>query len=210
MADKQNNRRTYDIVKRIFDVVVSILALLLLSPVFLIIAVIIKCDSKGPVFYKHHRIGKNGKPFGMYKFRSMVNNSQEAFEKLPEEMKQEFYNNYKIENDPRITKVGNILRKTSLDELPQFVNVIKGDLSLVGPRPIIEKELEKYGEDKDKFLSVIPGITGYWQSHGRSNVMSYDERKQMELHYIDNASLLLDLKILFKTVLVVFKREGAK
>ena len=146
----------------------------------------------------------------MYKFRSMVRNSQEEFEKLPDEMKKEFYETYKIDNDPRITKVGNFLRKTSLDELPQFVNVIKGELSLVGPRPIVDAELEKYGDDKEKFLSVIPGITGYWQSHGRSNVMSYDERKEMELYYVDNASFLLDIKILFRTVVVVFKREGAK
>lgn len=210
MSDNQNNRRGYYTAKRIFDVLLSVIALIALSPVFIAIAIAIKCDSKGPVLYKHHRLGKNGKPFGMYKFRSMVANSDEEFDKLPREMKREFYRTYKIENDPRITKVGEFLRKTSLDELPQFVNVIKGELSLVGPRPIVERELKKYGKDKDKFLSVIPGITGYWQSHGRSNVMTYKERKEMELYYVDNANFWFDLKILFRTVAVVIKREGAK
>lgn len=210
MSKEIKKRRIYRFFKRFFDILLSVLALIVLSPVFLVIAIAIKCDSKGPVFYKHHRIGKNGKAFGMYKFRSMVENADEIFKDFPQELKDEFNVNYKLDNDPRITKVGNFLRKTSLDELPQFLNVIKGELSLVGPRPIIERELLEYGENKDKFLSVIPGITGYWQSNGRSNIMSYDERKEMELYYVDNASFLLDIKILFRTVIVVFKREGAK
>ena len=203
------NKPVYRFFKRIFDVVMSIIALVLLSPVYLIIAIIIKCDSRGPVFYKHHRIGKNGKTFGMYKFRSMIPDADKKLDELPDELKKEFEENYKITDDPRITKVGKFLRKTSLDELPQFLNVIKGDISLVGPRPIVETELEKYGENKDKFLSVIPGITGYWQANGRSDV-TYEKRMELELYYVDNASFWLDIVILFKTVFAVFKRDGAK
>lgn len=204
-----NNKPVYRFFKRTFDIILSVIALIVLSPVFLIIAIFIKCDSRGPVFFKHHRIGKNGKPFGMYKFRSMVCDADKLFETLPDEMKQEFEESYKITNDPRITKVGKFLRETSLDELPQFLNVIKGELSLVGPRPIIEVELEKYGENKDKFLSVIPGITGHWQANGRSAV-TYEQRMEMELYYVDKASFWLDIKILFQTVFAVFKRDGAK
>ena len=204
-----NNKPVYRFFKRTFDIILSVIALIVLSPVFLIIAIFIKCDSRGPVFFKHHRIGKNGKPFGMYKFRSMVCDADKLFETLPDEMKQEFEESYKITNDPRITKVGKFLRETSLDELPQFLNVIKGELSLVGPCPIIEVELEKYGENKDKFLSVIPGITGHWQANGRSAV-TYGQRMEMELYYVDKASFWLDIKILFQTVFAVFKRDGAK
>lgn len=203
------NKPVYRFFKRIFDVVMSVFALVLLSPVYLIIAIIIKCDSRGPVFYKHHRVGKNGKSFDMYKFRSMVPDADKKLDELPDDLKKEFEENYKITDDPRITKVGKFLRKTSLDELPQFLNVIKGDISLVGPRPIVEMELEKYGENKDKFLSVIPGITGYWQANGRSDV-TYEKRMELELYYVDNASFWLDIVILFKTVFAVFKRDGAK
>ncbi len=203
------NKPIYRFFKRIFDVVMSVIALILLSPVYLVIAIVIKCDSRGPVFYKHHRIGKNGKPFGMYKFRSMIPDADKKLDELPDEMKREFEENYKITDDPRITRVGKFLRKTSLDELPQFLNVIKGEISLVGPRPIVEEELEKYGDNKDKFLSVIPGITGYWQANGRSDV-TYEKRMELELYYVDNASFWLDIVILFKTVFAVFKRDGAK
>lgn len=206
MAD---NKPVYRFFKRVFDVVLSVIAIILLIPVYLVIAIIIKCDSRGPVFYKHHRIGKNGKPFKMYKFRSMELDADKKLDELSDEMKKEFEENYKITDDPRITKIGKILRKTSLDELPQFVNVIRGELSLVGPRPIVEAELEKYGENKDKFLSVIPGITGYWQANGRSDV-TYERRMELELYYVDNASFWLDIVILFKTVFAVFKRDGAK
>lgn len=130
-------------------------------------------------------------------------------ENFNEEQKREWQENFKLENDPRITKVGKFLRKTSLDELPQIVNIIKGDLSIIGPRPIVDEELEKYGENKEKFLSITPGLTGYWQANGRSNT-TYEERMQMELYYIDNQSLLLDIKIFFKTIVSVLKKEGAK
>ncbi|MCF0149642.1 MAG: sugar transferase, partial [Clostridium sp.] len=119
-----------------------------------------------------------------------------------------YYENFKLENDPRVTRVGDFLRKTSLDEIPQLLNVLKGDMSLVGPRPIVDGEIEKYGEYFEKFVSVIPGITGYWQANGRSDT-TYDERVQMDMYYIDNRSIVLDIKIVFKTIVTVLKKEGA-
>ena len=200
--------KIYRAFKRIVDIILGCIGLVLLSPVFLILSICIKIDSKGPVIFAHKRIGKNGKKFNMYKFRSMYENAEEMIENFNEEQKREWQENFKLENDPRITKVGKFLRKTSLDELPQIINIIKGDLSIIGPRPIVDEELEKYGENKEKFLSITPGLTGYWQANGRSNT-TYEERMQMELYYIDNQSLWLDIKIFFKTIVSVLKKEGA-
>ena len=198
----------YSITKKIMDLVLSFIGLILLIPVFLILAILVKLDSKGPVFYAHTRKGKNRSDIKIYKFRTMYSNSDEIFESFSDEQKEEYYKNFKLDNDPRVTKVGDFLRRTSLDEIPQLINVLKGDLSLVGPRPIVEKEICKYGQYADKLFSVIPGITGYWQSHGRSDT-SYDERVKMDMYYIDNKSILLDIKIMFKTVISVIKKEGA-
>ncbi len=209
IADMEIKGKIYRGFKRITDIVLGCVGLIILLPVFLIIGICIKIDSKGPVIFAHKRIGKNGKKFNMYKFRSMYENAEEMIENFSEEQKREYQENFKLENDPRITKVGKLLRKTSLDELPQIVNIIKGDLSIIGPRPIVDEELEKYGENKEKFLSITPGLTGYWQANGRSNT-TYEERMQMELYYIDNQSLLLDIKIFFKTIVSVLKKEGAK
>ena len=209
IADMEIKGKIYRGFKRIVDIILGCIGLVLLSPVFLILAICIKIDSKGPVIFAHKRIGKNGKKFNMYKFRSMYENAEEMIENFNEEQKREWQENFKLENDPRITKVGKFLRKTSLDELPQIINIIKGDLSIIGPRPIVDEELEKYGENKEKFLSITPGLTGYWQANGRSNT-TYEERMQMELYYIDNQSLLLDIKIFFKTIVSVLKKEGAK
>ena len=195
-------------IKRFLDITLSFIALVLLSPVFLIIAFCIKTESKGPVFFIHKRIGKNGKIIRMYKFRTMVDNAEELIKQFTPEQMEEFKENFKLENDPRITKVGKVLRKTSLDELPQLVNILKGDLSIIGPRPVIEEELEKYGENKEKFLSVTPGLTGYWAANGRS-CTSYEKRMEMELYYIDNLSFKMDIKVFFKTILSVIKKEGA-
>ncbi len=200
--------KIYKIVKRAIDVVGSLVALILLSPVFLIIAIAIKLESRGSVFFKHTRVGKNGKIIKIYKFRTMVENAEELIKKFTPEQMEEYKNNYKLTNDPRITKVGKILRKTSLDELPQLLNILKGELTLIGPRPVIQEELEKYGEDKAKFLSVTPGLTGYWAANGRS-CTSYEERMKMELYYVDNMSFKLDMQIFFKTFGAVIKREGA-
>lgn len=200
---------TYKYVKRVLDVVIASIALVVLSPIFLIIAILIKAESKGPVFFAHKRIGKDGKEIKILKFRTMVDNAEDLIKEFTPEQMEEFKKNFKLENDPRITNMGKFLRKTSLDELPQLINIIRGELSLIGPRPIVSKELEKYENNKGKFLSITPGLTGYWASNGRSNV-SYEERMMMELYYIDNISWKLDLKIFFKTILSVLKKEGAR
>lgn len=202
-------RRTpYKIVKRISDAILATIGLILLSPIFMIIGLAIKIESKGPVFFKHTRIGKNGKIIKIYKFRSMVENAEDLIKKFTPEQMKEYKENYKLTNDPRITKIGNLLRKTSLDELPQLINIIKGELSIIGPRPVVSEELEKYGVNAEKFLSVTPGLTGYWAANGRS-CTNYEDRMKMELFYVDNISLKLDIKIFFKTILSVIKREGA-
>lgn len=202
------SKKVYIKIKRVIDVILASVALILLSPLFAIIAIAIKIDSKGPVFFAHKRIGKNGKIIKLYKFRSMVINAEELIKSFTPEQMKEYKENYKLTNDPRITKVGKFLRKTSLDELPQLINIINGDLSIIGPRPVIADELEKYGTNKDKFLSVTPGLTGYWAANGRSNT-TYEQRMEMELYYIDNLSLKMDIKVFFKTILSVLKKEGA-
>lgn len=202
------SKKVYIKIKRVIDVIFASIALILLSPVFAIIAIAIKIDSKGPVFFTHKRIGKNGNIIKLYKFRSMVINAEELIKSFKPEQMREYKENYKLTNDPRITKVGKFLRKTSLDELPQLINIINGDLSIIGPRPLVADELEKYGVNKDKFLSVTPGLTGYWAANGRSNT-TYEQRMEMELYYIDNLSLKMDIKVFFKTILSVLKKEGA-
>ena len=203
------SKKVYIKIKRVIDVILASVALILLSPLFAIIAIAIKIDSKGPVFFAHKRIGKNGKIIKLYKFRSMVINAEELIKSFTPEQMREYKENYKLTNDPRITKVGKFLRKTSLDELPQLINIINGDLSIIGPRPVVADELEKYGVNKDKFLSVTPGLTGYWAANGRSNT-TYEQRMEMELYYIDNLSLKMDIKVFFKTILSVLKKEGAR
>ena len=205
----RSNKYIYLFIKRIIDIVLSFIGIVILLPVFIIFSVLIKLDSKGPIFFKHKRIGKNGKIIGVYKFRSMVINAESLIKKFTPEQKEEYEKNFKLENDPRITKVGGFLRKSSLDELPQLLNVFLGNMTLVGPRPIVQDELEKYGDQKEKFLSVTPGLTGYWQASGRSDV-SYEERIKMELYYIDHCSLWLDFKIILKTFVAVIKKEGAR
>lgn len=201
----------YRIIKRIFDVLISGISLILLSPLFLIIALSIKLNSKGKVFYKHKRIGKNGEYIYLYKFRSMYSDSKERLEEMLKDpkIKKEWEENFKLSNDPRITKVGAFLRKASLDELPQLLNILRGDMSIVGPRPIIDDEIKKYGINKDKLLSVTPGLTGWWACNGRS-CTSYDDRMKLELYYVDNKSIKLDIKIIIKTFISVIKRNGAK
>lgn len=203
-----DNKIVYEICKRIFDIASSVIALIITSPFFIIVAIAIRLESKGKIIFGHTRIGRNGVPFKVYKFRSMYENATEIFENFTEEQKKEYYENFKLDNDPRITKVGNFIRKTSLDELPQLINIIKGDMSVVGPRPIVEKEIEKYGPYFKKVFSVKGGLTGYWQANGRS-CTSYDERVQMDIYYVDNRNFWFDIKIIFKTVVSVVKKEGA-
>lgn len=201
----------YLFVKRCFDVIACSISLILLLPLFIIIAIAIKLDSKGKIFYKHKRIGKNGEYIYLYKFRSMYSDSKERLEELllNPEIRKEWEDNYKLDNDPRITRVGKILRKTSLDELPQLLNIIKGDMSIVGPRPVIDDEIEKYGMAKNRLLSATPGLTGWWACNGRS-CLEYDERVKLELYYVNHRGFRMDIKCIFKTFIEVFKRNGAK
>lgn len=198
----------YDFVKRIFDIVCSLIGLIVLSPVFIILAILVKATSKGPVLFAHKRVGKGGKTIKIYKFRSMVTNAEELIKNFTPRQKAEYEKNYKLENDPRVTKIGSFLRRTSLDELPQFINILKGDLSVVGPRPVMEVETQIYGNYRDMLLSVKPGLTGYWAANGRS-ATTYRRRRAMEIYYVKNRSLLLDAKIIFKTFVSVFTGDGA-
>lgn len=179
--NEKEKKSTYIYIKRVIDTILASIALILLSPIFLIIAIAIKLESEGPVFFLHKRIGKNGKTIKIYKFRSMVMNAEELIKTFTPEQMKEYKENYKLTNDPRITKVGKFLRKTSLDELPQLINIIKGDLAVIGPRPVVADELKKYGSNTEKFLSVTPGLTGYWAANGRS-CTSYEQRMEMELY----------------------------
>lgn len=207
--EKVSSKVIYSVLKRAFDIIASFIAIIILLPFFIIISILIKLDSKGPVFFLHKRIGKNGKTIKIFKFRTMVPNAEELMTRFTPEQKKEFEENYKLDNDFRITKIGNVLRKTSLDELPQLINILKGDMSIVGPRPLVKDEIEKYGDQKEKFLSVTPGLTGNWACNGRSNI-DYDERIKLELEYVDKCSIWMDIKIIFKTVISVFRKEGAK
>ncbi|QCX34860.1 sugar transferase [Caloramator sp. E03] len=198
----------YFFIKRILDIILSFVGIILCLPIFLVISIAIIIDSPGNPFFSHKRLGLNGKIIKVYKFRSMYKNAEEMLKKLTPEQKKEFEENFKLKDDPRITKVGAFLRKTSLDELPQLFNILIGNMTIVGPRPIVEKELEKYGIYAEKFLSAKPGLTGLWQVSGRSDT-TYEERVMLDMEYIDNRSILNDIIIIFKTILVVFKKSGA-
>jgi len=206
-----NVKSSYLLIKRSIDIIGASTGLLLTLPVFLVVCLMyLFGDSRGPLFFKQKRFGRYGKLFKIYKFRSMVINADEKLKRNKDLYEKYIKNNYKLEQDedPRITSLGRFLRKTSLDELPQLINVLKGDMSLVGPRPIVEEELREYKNNREDFLSVKPGLTGYWQVSGRSNV-GYPERVEIELYYVYNQSLILDLKIIFKTIWVVFLKRGA-
>ncbi|WP_439242063.1 undecaprenyl-phosphate galactose phosphotransferase WbaP [Lonepinella sp. BR2474] len=203
-------KRSSRFLKRTMDIVCSILIIIGLSPLLLALLFLIKKDG-GNAIYGHERIGRNGKPFKCLKFRSMVTNSQEVLENLlatDPEARAEWEKDFKLKNDPRITKVGKFIRKTSLDELPQLFNVLKGEMSLVGPRPVIQEELERYNADVNYYLMAKPGMTGLWQVSGRNDV-DYDTRVYFDSWYVKNWSLWNDIAILFKTVNVVLKRDGA-
>ena len=199
-------------IKRIIDICGGITGTIMLIPLTLIVYTInLVSGDHGPLFYSQERIGKNGKHFKMYKFRSMVVGADEKLKEILKndpELRAEFMRDRKLKNDPRITRAGKFLRKTSLDEFPQFINVIKGEMSLVGPRAVIDGEIEKFGTKKNVVLSVKPGITGYWAANGRSDT-TYEERVEMETYYAKNSNVVFDFKILFKTVMVVIKHEGA-
>ena len=199
----------YLVVKRVLDIVSCLIGLIILSPIYLIVAVAIKLeDPKGKVFYSHNRIGKDGRIIPVYKFRSMFSNSDELFDQFTPEQKAEFEEFQKLKNDPRITKVGKFIRKTSIDELPQLINVLKGEMSVIGPRPIIQKELDRYGEYDEFYLSVLPGLTGMWQAYGRNN-LTFNERVKMDIYYVQNQSIQLDFRILCRTLCSLINGDGA-
>ena len=202
----------YRFVKRAFDFIAVLAAIVAISPLLLIISAIVYMGDPGPVIYGQVRIGKNGKAFKMWKFRSMYKNADKMIDQLTDEQRQQYITEFKIDNDPRITPVGNFLRKTSLDELPQLFNVLCNDMSLVGPRPLIESEIQTYYADMfDTLLSVKPGVTGYWQAYARNNATYQSgQRQQMEMYYVNHASIMLDIKILFRTVVSVIRKDGAK
>ena len=199
-------------IKTIFDFTLTAVGTVAISPLLAYIAYRIKKEDPGPIFFAHTRIGKDGKPFPCYKFRSMVVNSKEMLEKhLAEnpEARAEWEREFKLKNDPRITPIGQVLRKSSLDELPQIFNVLKGEMSLVGPRPVVQEELDKYyGEAVKEYCSVKPGITGLWQVSGRSDV-DYPERVAMDVEYVRTRNLWKDIVILYKTFDVVLNKKGA-
>lgn len=210
-TEKSKKSTLYFFIKRLFDIVFSTFAIIVLFIPMCIIALVIKLQDKGPAIYKAQRAGLNGKPFSMLKFRSMKIGADNLEEYLSPELLEQYKSEYKLDNDPRLTKIGSYIRKTSLDEFPQFFNVFAGQMSLVGPRPIVKEELEFYGEQKTKLLSVKPGLTGYWQAYARNDVgYANGERQNMELYYVDNRSVLFDLKIIFRTVKCVITKRGAK
>ena len=213
-VDRSNMRAVYEkksfiykALKRIFDIVLSGIALICLSPIFVITAIAIKLEDGGPAFFTQQRAGKDMKTFKMYKFRSMYVNADEKLKELLKDNEQTGHA-FKIKNDPRITKVGKFIRKTSIDELPQLINIIKGDMSIVGPRPILPFQMEECNDYERQRLIVQPGLTCYWQIGGRANI-KWDEWVELDLDYIEDMSLWTDLKMIVKTVPAVFYSEGA-
>jgi exopolysaccharide biosynthesis polyprenyl glycosylphosphotransferase len=197
--------------KRLVDVIGAAVVLILTAPLLVAVAALVKLSSPGPVLFAQKRLGKAGKPFRLYKFRSMRPDAEEILRKTPGLYEQYVVNNFKLPEgkDPRITALGAILRATSMDELPQLFNVLKGDMSLVGPRPIVPLEIEKYGEYSTLFMSVKPGMTGHWQVNGRSAVEEYAKRVKLDLEYVRDQGVGKDLEILLRTVPAVIRRKGA-
>lgn len=209
--NKKITKKIYHAFKRIFDIAGSLVGIIILGIPMIIVALLIFLQDGGSPIYAHKRLGKNGKTFKLLKFRSMKVNPEPLEKILTEEQIEQYKKEFKIDNDPRITPLGNFLRKTSIDELPQMFNILKGDMSVIGPRPILSDEADYYGNDKKRFLSVQPGLTGYWQAYARNNAGYEDgKRQQMEMYYIDNQSLWLDIKIFFRTIISVLKKDGAQ
>lgn len=200
-----------DYLTRILDITMIALAVPYIILVIVIIAISTKIDSPGPVFYRQARIGRYGRRFHVYKFRTMVQNADQILQKYLDsspELKSQWVETQKLKQDPRITRLGSLLRKSSLDELPQLWNIVLGDMSLVGPRPIVDSEVEKYGQCFDLYTQVRPGLTGLWQVSGRNNT-TYEHRVELDEYYVHNRCVKLYFKILWKTIFVVLKKEGA-
>lgn len=204
----------YKVVKRLIDILGGLVGCVLLVPITVAVYIARKVlkEDDGPMFYEQLRIGKNGKEFRFYKFRSMVMNADEKLEEYleqNEEAREEYKKYKKLKHDPRITKIGEFLRKTSIDEFPQFINVLKGDMSLVGPRPYLHREIKDMGDNYDTIISVKPGLTGYWQINGRSE-KDFKERTDMDVAYVHDRCLWFDIKLIIKTALKIFEKEGAR
>ena len=201
----KKNKKFYLSIKKILDIFIASFLLILISPLFLLIVILIKFSSMGPIFFFHRRIGKSLKPFYCIKFRTMHPKAEYILENILSKNKNiriEFENTQKIKDDPRITNIGKILRKTSLDEVPQLINVIKGEMSLVGPRPIIEEEKIRYGNTISRVFSINPGITGLWQVSGRNN-LSYQKRVELDNKYVKEVNFLMDIRIMIRTIGVI-------
>ena len=197
---------SYKIIKPIFDLFFALIFLVVGSPIFISIALLVKLSSRGPIFFLQKRVGKNKKTFNCIKFRTMHPEAEDILENLivnNKALRKEFEETHKLKNDPRITNIGKFLRKTSLDEIPQILNVIKMEMSIVGPRPIVKKEILKYGKSYKKVISIKPGITGLWQVSGRNN-LSYKRRVILDCLYVDNMSPIIDLRIIIRTFGVIF------
>ena len=208
MSQEYKVKHLYSFIKRCFDIFCSFVAIIVLLPLLLILMVLVPLTSKGSPFYLDKRLGKNKKIIKVIKFRSMKSDARPVIEILSKEQYKEYIKTFKLENDPRTTKFGRFLRKTSLDELPQLFNILKGDLSFVGPRPIVEKEYEYLWNNDELIFKVRPGLTGYWAVNGRSNT-SYEDRIKQEDYYVAHRSLWLDFKILVKTFFVAISGKGA-
>ncbi|MCM8709417.1 exopolysaccharide biosynthesis polyprenyl glycosylphosphotransferase [Clostridium sp. SYSU_GA19001] len=205
---KNNKSRLYFLVKRLMDIVLSILGLVLLSPVMIIVSIIIKFESEGPIIFVQERVGQYGELFKMYKFRSMIDNAEDLIESLKDknEMSGPMF---KITDDPRVTKIGKFIRKTSIDELPQLINVLKGEMSLVGPRPNLPREVRKFTPYQNNKLLAKPGLTCYWQVMGRNNI-DFEEWIELDIKYIEDRSLWVDIKLIFKTIFLLFGDKNAR
>ena len=202
---KKRTLKVYKLIKKLFDILFSLFILVAFFPLFMIIALLIKLSSRGPIFFLQERVGKNNTPFKCIKFRTMHPEAKDILQnilKKDHKIKREFEETHKIKNDPRITTIGKLLRKTSLDELPQFFNVLRNEMSIVGPRPIVKAEKKKYGKNFKKLLSIKPGITGLWQVSGRNN-LTYKKRVSLDLNYVKNYNLLMDIRILIRTFGVI-------
>jgi lipopolysaccharide/colanic/teichoic acid biosynthesis glycosyltransferase len=209
----RHGKKYRDFNKRLFDIIFALLVLVFCAPVYLALSLAIVCTSSGPIFYIQERVGKNHRHFGCIKFRTMIPDADRLLDEMmaqSEDLRQEFSENFKLKQDPRITKIGKFLRTTNLDEFPQFINVLKGEMSVVGPRPLVPDEIARYGTKIDRVLTIRPGITGLWQVSGRNDI-PYEQRIDIDVSYVRRRNFWLDLRIIFKTIrlTVLPKNNGA-
>ncbi|MBS5981017.1 MULTISPECIES: sugar transferase [Clostridium] len=207
LEKKKLSRNTYEFLKRLMDIICSMSALIVLAPILIVVAILIKIESKGPVIFSQERVGINNKKFKMYKFRSMVVNAEDMKEKL-EKQNERKGPMFKIKNDPRVTTIGRFIRKTSIDELPQLINILKGEMSIVGPRPSLPKEVIQFEPWMLERLKVKPGLTCYWQVQGRDHI-EFEDWMRLDVKYVKDRNFLLDIKLIFKTFFVFLGDQNA-